>query len=322
MARKKRFVGEYSPEDLARLSPSYRKSILRELDRSGPFGLISDARRHGPRTKKVVRDTNLMYQRFGPPNSLPVSKANARNLFANWVVRTQYAPRSTSKLYSFSKNPITGEVGVSDTRYYVPQATAQDPNGTIVRAVMDAPLPKGEESDGIRTYGVAFEFVWSQAVATDKRSGGSLARRALMSLFYDNAILADLYSDGKYLEVDNARRKKVNATQLINRYYRGQVRLLNQIGRETVRNSGDDLASVPNHPVPSGASGDYVEGTPWMSPGDVLNSVMNQGDSDDAILAAMDEGNVDFAGDPSLSDDYVNYFFSQFDDLKFFTFYH
>ena len=47
MARRKKYVGEYSDEDLAKLKPDYRNRIVSYRRQIGPFGLVSEARGHG-----------------------------------------------------------------------------------------------------------------------------------------------------------------------------------------------------------------------------------------------------------------------------------
>ena len=110
MARRKKYVGEYSDEDLAKLTPGYRARIISYRRRVGPFGLIKDARGKG-----VPASANV--ERARPPSVAPayiepqytegkMTKAKAQALYYQWIVRTSHIPKDIP-IFDTVTDPVT-----------------------------------------------------------------------------------------------------------------------------------------------------------------------------------------------------------------------
>lgn len=194
MARRKKYVGEYSDEDLAKLTPGYRARIISYRRRVGPFGLIKDARGKG-----VPASANV--ERARPPSVAPayiepqytegkMTKAKAQALYYQWIVRTSHIPKDIP-IFDTVTDPKTGITTQIPMPRGLPIATPDMNPSTIARILGGVNAP-----DSNLTYQQAFEELWNRAVRADKSRGGTNYVGSLAGLFYSNAQAATAYRNG------------------------------------------------------------------------------------------------------------------------------
>jgi len=194
MARRKKYVGEYSDEDLAKLKPAYRARIISYRRRVGPFGLIKDARGKG-----VPASANV--ERARPPSVAPayidpqytqgrMTKAKAQALYYQWIVRTSHVPKSIP-IFDTITDPRTGITSQIALSRGLPIATP-DMNPTTIARILGPVLAPNSDL----TYQQAFEELWDRASRADKSRGGTNYVGSLAGLFFSNAQAATAYRTG------------------------------------------------------------------------------------------------------------------------------
>jgi hypothetical protein len=191
MARRKKYVGEYSDEDLAGLKPGYRARVISYRRRVGPFGLIKDARGKG-----VPASANV--ERARPPSVAPayiqpqytegkITKPKAQALYYQWIVRTTHVPKDIP-IYDTVTDPKTGITAQKSMPRGLPIATPDMNPTTIARILGGVNAP-----DSDLTYQQAFEELWDRAARADKNRGGTNYVGSLAGLFFSNAQAATAY---------------------------------------------------------------------------------------------------------------------------------
>ena len=204
MARRKKYVGEYSDEDLARLAPGYRARVISYRRRVGPFGLIKDARGKG-----VPASANV--ERARPPSVAPayiqpqytegkMTKAKAQALYYQWIVRTSHVPKDIP-IFDTVTDPKTRITTQIPMPRGLPIATPDMNPSTIARILGGVNAP-----DSDLTYQQAFEELWDRAVQADKNRGGTNYVGALAGLFYSNAQAATAYRNKDTGQLANLNR--------------------------------------------------------------------------------------------------------------------
>ena len=204
MARRKKYVGEYSDEDLAKLTPGYRARIISYRRRVGPFGLIKDARGKG-----VPASANV--ERARPPSVAPayiepqytegkMTKAKAQALHYQWIVRTSHVPKDIP-IFDTVTDPKTGITTQIPMPRGLPIATPDMNPSTIARILGGVNAP-----DSDLTYQQAFEELWDRAVQADKNRGGTNYVGSLAGLFYSNAQAATAYRNKDTGQLANLNR--------------------------------------------------------------------------------------------------------------------
>ena len=204
MARRKKYVGEYSDEDLARLKPDYRNRIVSYRRQIGPFGLIKDARGHG-----IPASANV--ERARPPSVAPayiqpqytegkMTKAKAQALYYQWIVRTSHVPKDIP-IFDTVTDPKTRITTQIPMPRGLPIATPDMNPSTIARILGGVKAP-----DSDLTYQQAFEELWDRAARADKNRGGTNYVGSLAGLFYSNAQAATAYRNKDTGQLANLNR--------------------------------------------------------------------------------------------------------------------
>ena len=204
MARRKKYVGEYSDEDLAKLKPDYRNRIVSYRRQIGPFGLIKDARGHG-----IPASANV--ERARPPSVAPayiqpqytegkMTKPKAQALYYQWIVRTSHVPKDIP-IFDTVTDPKTGITTHIPMPRGLPIATPDMNPSTIARILGGVNAP-----DSDLTYQQAFEELWDRAARADKNRGGTNYVGSLAGLFYSNAQAATAYRNKDTGQLANLNR--------------------------------------------------------------------------------------------------------------------
>lgn len=200
MARRKKYVGEYSDEDLAKLKPDYRNRIVSYRRQIGPFGLVSEARGHG--TGERLSSPPTIGPLYAEPEytSGTITKAKAEVLYYQWIVRTSHVPRSIP-LYRTVQDPVTLQISSQQINKGLPLVTPDMRPGTIKRLLGNVQAPSSN-----LTYAQAFQELWNRAMRADKNRKTTRYRASLAGLFYSNAQAATAYRNHNNAQLASLNR--------------------------------------------------------------------------------------------------------------------